>query len=53
MRTAWNTIKDSLNRNTNRKHPPVEFCLANDRMIIDDKIVADEFNEYISKGGSV
>ena len=39
------TINETLNRNTNRKPPPDEFYLANDSIMTDNKIIADEFNQ--------
>ena len=54
LRKTWNTIKETLNRNTNSKPPPDEFYLANDSIITENKIIANEFNKYfVSIGGSV
>ena len=54
MRKTWNTINETLNRNTKRKRPPDEFYLPNGSIITDHKIIADEFNKYfVSMCGSV
>ena len=46
---TWNTINETQNknRNKNRKPLPDQFYLANDSIITDNKIIADEFNKYV------
>ena len=46
LRKTWNTINETLNKNKKRKRPPGEFYLPNGSIIIDHKIIADEFNKY-------
>ena len=46
LRMTWNAINETLNRHKSQRKLPMEFKLANGKIIFDHKKIADAFNDY-------
>ena len=53
MKKTWQTINNTLNRSKKSRKFPQLFKLSNGTTILDQKIIAEAFNDYFINIGTV